>query len=145
METKAIEPSALGAGDGWIYNEGGDFIVKLGERRQGRRFAVLEYRTDADEWPGHTHSTEDEIFYVLDGALTFRCGAEEFDANTGGFVFLPSGIEHGYKVRDGKEVHLLVVTAPAPEQDSAPGWEGFVAGIEADAALRGSPPGRPDR
>jgi quercetin dioxygenase-like cupin family protein len=144
MQTNAIGPYALGARDGWVYNEGVDFIVKLGERGQGRRFAVLEYRTDADEWPGHTHATEDEIFYVLKGALTFRCGTEEFDVNAGGFVFLPSGIEHGYKIRDGKEVHLLVVTAPAPEPDSAPGWDGFVSGIEASAAFRTAPSGLRD-
>lgn len=139
MPTNSNGPYALLAGDGWVYNEGIDFIVKLGERRQGRRFAVLEYRTNADEWPGHSHATEDEIFYVLDGALTFRCGTEEFEVDTGGFVFLPNGIEHGYKIRGGKEAHLLVVTAPAPDPDSAPGWDGFVAGIEDSVALRASP------
>ena len=130
MKEHATGPYALRAHDGRVYNAGVDFIVKLGERGQGRRFAVLEYATGEDEWPGHTHPTEDEVFYVLEGALTFRCGAQEFDVDEGGFVFLPSGIEHGYRIRDGGEARFLVITAPAPAAGSAAGWDGFVAGLE---------------
>jgi len=118
---------------------GAEFIVKLGEQRQGRRFAVLEYATDQDEWPGHTHKTEDEVFYVLKGALTFRCGSDEFDVDEGGFVFLPSGIKHGYKIRGGKPVQLLIVTAPAPEGSPRVGRDGFVSDLESGAELRASP------
>src|SRR5438270_89873 len=84
-------PYALKKQDGWIYNLGVDFIVKLGERGQGRRLAVLEYSTADDEWPGHSHPTEDEIFHIVKGALTFRCGKEEFEVEQGGFVFRPRG------------------------------------------------------
>ena len=139
MKKHAVGPYALKPKEGWVYNVGVDFIVKLGELGQRRRLAVLEYTTDADEWPGHNHPTEDEIFYVLKGALTFRCGDQQFDVDEGGFVFLPSGIEHGYKIRGGSEAHLLVVTAPAPEPDSAIGWDGFVSGLEASAEPRTPP------
>ena len=135
----AKRPYALGAGEGWVYDLGAEFIVKLGERRQGRRFALLEYATDQDEWPGHTHNSEDEVFYVLEGALTFRCGNDEFDVDEGGFIFLPNGIEHGYKIRGGKPARLLVVTAPASESGSTVGWDGFVSGLETGAELRASP------
>jgi quercetin dioxygenase-like cupin family protein len=100
---------------------------------------VLEYATDQDEWPGHMHPSEDEAFYVLKGALTFRCGDDEFDLDEGGFIFLPNGIEHGYKIRGGKPAQLLVVTAPAPEPGSPVGWDGFVSGLETGALLRASP------
>ena len=139
VEKNANRPYALGAGEGWVYDVGAEFIVKLGERRQGRRFALLEYATDQDEWPGHTHNTEDEVFYVLKGALTFHCGNDEFDVDEGGFIFLPNGIEHGYKIRGEKLVRLLVVTAPASESGSTVGWDGFVSGLETGAELRASP------
>lgn len=139
MGKRAIGPYSLKAREGWVYDVGVDFIVKLGEHGQGRRLAVLEYTTGDDEWPGHTHGTEDEVFYVLKGALTFRCGKDEFDVDEGGFVFLPNGIEHGYKIRGGGEAHLLVVTAPAPEPGSRVGWDGFVSGFETSAELRASP------
>jgi len=50
---------------------------------------------------------------VLAGDLTFRCGDNSFDVIVGGFVFLPRGIEHGYRFRSEREVHLLVITSPA--------------------------------
>jgi quercetin dioxygenase-like cupin family protein len=139
VEQRTIKPYALTAGQGWVYDIGAEMIVKLGEKGHGRRFAVLEYTADQDEWPGHVHPTEDEAFYVLKGALTFRCGEAEFDVDAGGFVFLPSGLEHGYKLRGSGEAHLLVVTAPAPEPDAPVGWDGFVSDLENNAELRGWP------
>jgi quercetin dioxygenase-like cupin family protein len=139
METQPIRPYALRAGDGWTYNLGVDFVVKLGEQRHGRRLAVLEYTTSEDEWPGHTHPTEDEVFYVLEGSLTFRCGTDEFDVAEGSFAFLPAGLEHGYRLRGEKMVRLLVVTAPAPGPESAVGWDGFVSGIESGAEPQAAP------
>lgn len=138
----AIRPYALGPGEGWVYHfPEVDFVVKAGELGRGRRLAVVEYRTSEDEWPGHTHNTEDEIFIVMKGSLTFGCGDETFDVDDGGFVFLPRGIKHGYKIRDGKEAHLMVVTSPAQE-DAVGGWDGFVGGeVERQGELRATPPG----
>ena len=141
MEGERIRPYALKAGQGWTYNFGIDFTVKAGEVGKGRRVAVVEYTTRAgEEPPDHTHTTEDEIFYVLQGDLTFRCGDDAFEMEDGGFIFLPRGIEHGYRIRSESDVRLLVVTSPAQE-DAAGGWGGFVADFEAQGELRGSPPG----
>ncbi len=136
MQDGAIRPYALKTGKGWTYNYGIDFTVKAGELGRGRRVALVEYTTRAgEEPPEHTHSTEDEIFYVLQGALTFRCRHETFDVEDGGFVFLPRGIEHGYTVRSEGDVRLLVVTSPAQE-DAIGGWGGFVADVEAQGRGR---------
>jgi len=137
MTAGQIRPYALQAGEGWTYNYGIDFTVKAGELGQGRRLAFVEYTTRAgEEPPDHTHTTEDEIFYVLQGRLDFRCGDESFEVSEGGFVFLPRGVEHGYRIRSEGDVRLLAVTSPAQE-DAA----GFVADFEAQGDLRGSPPG----
>jgi quercetin dioxygenase-like cupin family protein len=140
MENGKIRPYALTAGQGWTYNFGIDFTVKAGELGQGRRVAVVEYTTRAgEEPPDHTHGTEDEMFYVLDGSVEFRCGADSFDLADGGFVFLPRGIEHGYRIRGDGDVRLLTITAPAPADGSA-GWGGFVADFEKEGELSGTPP-----
>ena len=47
------------------------------------------------EPPLHTHDTEDEVFYVLEGEVTFHCGGHDFHVATGGTMVLPMGIEHG--------------------------------------------------
>jgi len=141
MQNGKIRPYALKPGEGWTYNFGVDFVVKVGELGQGRRLAVVEYTTRAgEEPPDHTHGTEDEMFYVLSGDVAFRCGEDTFDLEAGGFVFLPRGIEHGYQIKSSGEVHLLVLTAPAPENGKA-GWGGFVADFEEEGELRASPPG----
>ncbi|HYT26097.1 MAG TPA: cupin domain-containing protein [Actinomycetota bacterium] len=140
MDDEGMRPYALRAGEGWTYRDGIDFTVKRGELGRGRRLAVIEYTTrPGEEPPDHTHTTEDEIFYVLRGALTFRCGDDAFEVDDGGFVFLPRGVPHGYTIRSD-DVHLLVVTAPAQE-DAGGGWGGFVADLEAAGELRATPPG----
>lgn len=127
---RQIQPYALKAGEGWIYRFGIDFTVKASEVQQGNGAAFMEYVTRrSEEPPSHTHETEDEMFYVLEGAITFRCGEETFDLEKGDFIFLPSGIEHGYTINSDDPVRLLVVTAPVREGTSA-GWGGFVADME---------------
>lgn len=75
---------------------------------------------------------------MLAGDLTFHCGDDAFELSDGGFIFLPRGIMHGYRIRSENDVRLLAVTAPAQE-DAAGGWGGFVADFEAQGELRGSP------
>ena len=69
------------------------------------------------------------MFYVLEGAITFRCGNETFDLEKGGFIFLPHGIEHGYTIRSEEPVRMIIVTAPFREGESG-GWKGFVSDME---------------
>jgi quercetin dioxygenase-like cupin family protein len=139
MEHRGTHPYALNAGEGWTYNYGIDFTVKAGELEGGPRLAFVEYTTRAgEEPPDHTHGTEDEIFYVLKGDLAFHCGDDTFEVSNGGFIFLPCGIEHGYRIRNKGDVHLLVITSPA-DGNTAGGWGGFVADFESQGELRSSP------
>jgi quercetin dioxygenase-like cupin family protein len=123
-------PYALEPEEGWIYRFGIDFNVKASEIQRGRGAAVIEYATKkGEEPPSHIHETEDEMFYVLEGAITFQCGSETFDLEKGGFIFLPHGIEHAYTIPTEDTVRLLVITAPVRE-GSSDGWKGFVADLE---------------
>lgn len=123
------QPYALATGEGWIYRYGVDFMIKAGEVQTGSGAAFLEYVTKkGEEPPPHTHPTENEMFYVLEGEVTFHCGDQDFTAGPGGFVFLPHGIRHGYTIRSEGMVHLIAVTAPVRE--AAGGWGGFVSDME---------------
>lgn len=124
------QPYALATGEGWTYRFGIEFTVKAGEVQSGSGAAVLEYTTrKGEEPPDHTHETEDEMFYVLEGAVNFRCGERVFALQTGGFVFLPCGIEHGYTIQSNDTVRLLVITHPV-RRGLVDGWAGFVADLE---------------
>lgn len=129
LQNKARVPYALAADEGWTYRFGIDFTVKAGEMQPGSSAAFLEYTTrPGEEPPPHTHPGEDEMFYVLEGSLTFQCGDASFDVAPGGFVFLPRGLKHGYTIHGGAPARLIVVTAPA--RAGAGGWGGFVADME---------------
>jgi quercetin dioxygenase-like cupin family protein len=79
--------------------------VKLSDVHGISSAAFMEYVTrKGEESPDHTHNTEDEVFYILEGALTFQCGGETFDVEKGGFMFLPHGIEHSYTIRGQEPV-----------------------------------------
>src|SRR5262245_27440870 len=123
-------PYTLKAEEGWTYQYGIPFTIKAGELYPGRGAAFLEYTTrKGEEPPDHTHPTEDEIFYVITGEITFRCDGKSFDVSDGGFMYLPQGIKHGYTIRSDGPVRLIVVTFPS-RPSSGEGWGGFVADLE---------------
>ncbi|HWP39399.1 MAG TPA: cupin domain-containing protein [Tepidisphaeraceae bacterium] len=123
-------PYALKRDEGRICSCGVDFVIKAGEMQPGRGAAVLEYVTRKGEEPAdHLHPTEDEMFYVVSGAVSFRCSGQTFDLAEGDFVFLPRGIKHGYTIRSDGPVRLLVITTPVRDGQSG-GWGGFVGEME---------------
>jgi quercetin dioxygenase-like cupin family protein len=132
-------PYALKPGEGWTYRYGIPFTVKAGELRPGRGAAITEYTTrKGEEPPDHTHPTEDEIFYVVKGELSFRCGGESFEVGEGGFMYLPQGVKHGYTTRSEGPVRLLVVTFPT-RANPGQGWGGFIADLERQGELIAAP------
>ena len=138
-----MRPYALKAGEGWRYRYDIEFNVKAGELRPGRGATFIEYATQkGEDPPNHTHATEDEMFYVLQGELTFRCGGKTFDLEAGGFIYLPQGLEHGYTVRSEGPVRLIVVTFPNRESADK-GWGGFVADVEEQGVLVSGPASHP--
>jgi quercetin dioxygenase-like cupin family protein len=137
-----MKPYALKSGEGWTYRYDIDFTIKAGELSPGRGASVTEYTTKkGEEPPEHIHATEDEIFYVLAGELTFRCGGETFDVEQGGFIYLPQGIKHGYTIRSDGLVRLLVVAFPTGAA-AGQGWGGFIADVERQGQLLAEPHSR---
>ena len=61
----------------------------------------------------HTHAEEDDVFYVLDGELTFLLGDGEVPAPAGTFVLVPPGVRHGFSNRTDQVVRILNLHAPA--------------------------------
>lgn len=87
--------------------------------------------------PPHIHHREDEAFYILEGHLTFTCGARVIDAPAGTFVFLPKDIVHGFRVAGDQQARLLQFNMPAGLEQM------FVDAGEPAPALTLPPPGPP--
>src|SRR5262249_6409133 len=60
--------------------------------------------------PRHTHTREDESFYVFTGGVDVECGEDRFEAGPGAFVFLPRRLPHGFRSVGGPATALLIVT-----------------------------------
>jgi quercetin dioxygenase-like cupin family protein len=70
--------------------------------------------------PLHIHYLEDEAVYVLNGHLTFFCGAQQVAVVRGSFVYLPRGIAHGFRVDGEGPASLLCLTVPAGADQCPP-------------------------
>lgn len=103
------------AGSGDRFDLGGAvFTVKAtGADTQGR-VAVMEQEGQPGlEVPPHTHDGEDEMFYLLAGALEGFCGERRFTAVAGDFLFLPRDVEHGFSVVGDEPARALTIVGPA--------------------------------
>jgi quercetin dioxygenase-like cupin family protein len=113
-----MKPYALAAGEGRSY-EWHDvvFTIKAAAAETGGALAIWEVTTRPGEEPhSHVHE-EDEIFYLISGRMTFRCGEETFEATDGGFVFVPRGTPHTYTVHSD-EVRLIGMSTPSSFADN---------------------------
>ena len=94
---------------------GSDLGVRLlveGAAAAGR-FALLELVVARGaEPPRHRHHWEDEVFYVLAGALRVWVGGRWIAAPAGAAVFLPRGDEHAFVVTTPL-ARVLVALTPA--------------------------------
>jgi quercetin dioxygenase-like cupin family protein len=65
--------------------------------------------------PPHTHTREDEAFYVLSGELLieFEGEATPRRVGAGGFFFGPRGRRHGYRNVGDEPARVLVLCAPS--------------------------------
>jgi quercetin dioxygenase-like cupin family protein len=109
-----MEPYALNDGEGRSYLWYNFlFTMKAGPRETGGAFALMDFATrKGEEPPEHVHEGEDELFYILEGDLTFSCGDNSFDVGPRGFIFLPRDIPHSFTIRSHGLARMLVITHP---------------------------------
>lgn len=137
-ETSRERFRAAGAADGAAYWFLGTLvIVKATGEDTGGAFTLLEQLAPPGFGPPlHVHHREDEPFFVLEGRVRFRCGDREFLMESGGYVFLPKGVPHAFRIEGSTPARLLQMTLP-------PGFERFVQEIGVPAPSRSLPPPGP--
>lgn len=92
---KRFDPSKSRA----LLSGGAVFTWLATGKETGGKFALFEAKgVPGMEPPPHTHTREDETFYVLEGELLFTVGSDQIRATAGDFVFLPRNIRHQFKV-----------------------------------------------
>lgn len=88
--------------------------VKASDAVTGGAFTLLE-ATEPPHFgpPLHIHHDAAEAFYVLEGTYLFFLGGRETRCPAGSFVYIPAGIEHGFRVGDApsRKLNLYVPAA----------------------------------
>lgn len=122
-----------------IWFLGTRMTVKAGGEATAGAFTIIDQECPPDfAAPMHIHRLEDELFYVLEGALRVTCDDRTWLAGAGALVFLPKGRPHQFMVQQGQPARLLQITAPAQ-------FERFVAEVGVPATRPGLPdPELPD-
>jgi quercetin dioxygenase-like cupin family protein len=138
LKEKMLELYALAKDEGqaiWFLDTL-TFVKATGEQTGGA-FGLIEHVAPPGSGsPYHVHHAEEEIFYVLEGEVTFFSGDDKFTGTGGSYVFLPRDIPHGFKVTGDKPARYLVMTIPA-------GFEQFTIEVSQPATALTLPPARP--
>ena len=111
--------------------------IKASGALTGNIMSLVEFELPSGfSTPLHIHRTEDEAFYILEGAIRGINNDQPWAAEAGSFVWLPNGTKHGFTVVGDKPVRLLAITVPS-------GFDRFVAEAGDPAPERRIPPPAP--
>ena len=104
---------APGEGDRWWFLNHVQ-AIKVGRDQSDGVMTVIEFQAPPGFGPPpHIHHREDELFYVLEGNVTFWCDGESVAYGPGGMAYLPKGLPHRFEVSEHGEARVLQITAPA--------------------------------
>lgn len=138
MQTEALRAVNVGGDEGdpyWFTNNRMTIKVRAGET--GGAVGVVEGLGPAGSSPPlHVHHREHELFVLLEGSLTVRCGDETFQAGPGSVTFLPRGVPHTFRVDGDRPARLLSLSLPG-------GFEEYFAAAGRPAENDGLPPNEP--
>jgi quercetin dioxygenase-like cupin family protein len=87
-------------------------VLADGEGTDGIVGALDERCAQGLRAPMHAHDDADEIFYVLEGNLTFFVGEQRIETAPGAFVYLPRFVHHGFQCNSA-EARVFNFLTPA--------------------------------
>jgi quercetin dioxygenase-like cupin family protein len=103
----APTPGNTRAIPGAVFN----FLVR-GDETNGRHSLIKIKVKRGAEPPAHTHSREDESYYILKGTVQYSIGDNQITVNEGEYVYLPQDVPHSFKIIS-EEAELLMWLSPA--------------------------------
>jgi len=129
-----MTPIFLPPGEGRSYAMGRlRAVFKADGTETGSRYSISEWWLEPNTTgPGAHQHPEDDVFYVLEGTMSFLLGDRWIDAPRGSFVIAPGGVVHDFQNRTARRAGVLNLSFPG-------GFEAHMAGIVAWFAAH--PPG----
>ncbi|HVK17301.1 MAG TPA: cupin domain-containing protein [Fimbriiglobus sp.] len=102
------------AGGAVVAVVGDVYRILAGGEETGGAYALCEAIVPPGGGPPpHSHSREEEGFYVLEGEITFTVGGERIVAGPGTFANMPVGSLHSFRNDTDRPARMLITVAPA--------------------------------
>jgi mannose-6-phosphate isomerase-like protein (cupin superfamily) len=105
----------LPPGAGRSYDVGSmQSVFKADGVETGERYSVSEWWLDAGQaGPGpHSHEANEELYYVVEGTMSFLVDTEWIEAPRGSFLRVPAGTTHDFQNRSAGRAGVLNVFIP---------------------------------
>lgn len=112
----------LGPAEGRSYPMGRIAAVFKADRDESDgRYSISEWWLDPHtQGPGpHSHA-EDDVFYVIEGTMSFLISDRWSDAPKGSFVLAPAGLTHDFQNRSDARAGVLNFSVPGGFEESMP-------------------------
>jgi mannose-6-phosphate isomerase-like protein (cupin superfamily) len=117
------KPIHLHPGKGRAYPMGPvQAVFKADGAEAAGRYSISEWWLEPKtKGPGAHHHEEDDVFYVLEGTMSFFLGDRWIDAEKGSFVLIPGGVSHDFENRSAARAGALNFSAPGDFEEHMPG------------------------
>ena len=115
MLTSSHAPVLRTPGEGRVISVVGDVyrFLATGAETDGKYATFEAVVPPSGGPPPHTHSREEESFYILEGEITFTVNGEKIVAKAGTFANMPVGTPHSFKNESSQSAKMLISVAPA--------------------------------
>jgi len=107
-------------------------LLTSGAETGGKYAAALAVTPPGGGPPPHYHENEDELFYVIEGRVSFFNHGEWHETGPGDYVFAPRNSVHTFKNVGDTPSRMLIHVSPA-------GFENFFAKCADEFAKGGAP------
>ncbi len=97
-------------------------VFKADLEETGNRYCVSEWWVEPRKTgPGpHSHEANEELFYVVEGTMSFLVGEEWIDAKKGTFLRIPAGVTHDFQNRTDHPACALNIFIPGGFEEMMP-------------------------
>jgi mannose-6-phosphate isomerase-like protein (cupin superfamily) len=114
VDTAPRRPLVIRPGEGRRYAMGGmSAVFKADEGETAHQYSISEWWLEPDTaGPGAHAHPEDDVFYVLEGTMSFLIDGEWIDCPKGSFVLAPAGCTHDFQNRGSVRSGALNMSAP---------------------------------
>ncbi|AVP99964.1 cupin domain-containing protein [Ahniella affigens] len=103
-----------------------DAIFKADGAESANRYSISEWWLEPrTRGPGAHRHDEDDVFYVLEGTMSFLLADRWIDADRGTLVLVPGGTVHDFENRSDVRAGVLNVSVPGgfePEMPAIAQW-----------------------